>query len=86
MGSIPFGQFQFCFLQWVGTLSTFLEYLLRVVYIPSRIVIKEIFLNLNGQLICGFNSKFSIPIKKINSGIELTPYLIKAMQLNLHLS
>ena len=33
------------FLPWVGTPSTYLEYLLRVVYIPSKIVMEEIFLN-----------------------------------------
>ena len=33
------------FLPWVGTPSTYLEYLLWVVYIPSRIVMEEIFLN-----------------------------------------
>ena len=32
-----------CFLPWVGTPSTHLKYLLRVVYIPSRIVLGEIF-------------------------------------------
>jgi len=37
--------FTYYFLPWVGTLSTYLECLLRVVYIPSRIVIEEIFLN-----------------------------------------
>ena len=57
MGSIPiphqidqfqFYQFQFYQLQsliGVGTLGTYLEHLLRVVYIPSRIVMEEIFLN-----------------------------------------
>jgi len=33
------------FLPRVGTPSTYLEYLLQVVYIPSRIVMEEIFLN-----------------------------------------
>ena len=40
-------QLFFCiiFLPWVDTLSTYLEYILRVVYIPSRIVMEDIFLN-----------------------------------------
>ena len=33
------------FLPWVDTQSTYLEYILRVVYIPSMIVMEEIFLN-----------------------------------------
>ena len=37
--------FTYYFLQWVGTLSTYLEYLLQVVYIPSRIIMEEIFMN-----------------------------------------
>ena len=35
----------YCIIQCVPTLSTYLEYLPRVVYIPIRIVTEEIFLN-----------------------------------------
>ena len=41
--SIPF--FTYYFLPWVGTPVTFFKYLLRVVYIPIRLVMEEICLN-----------------------------------------
>ena len=62
MGSIPHQIYQFHFyllqsLIGIGTRSTYLENLFQVIYIPSRIVMEEIFLNkkFNGKLICGFN-------------------------------
>jgi len=66
---IPFlpTPFTYYFLPWV---STYLEYLCWVVYIPSRIIMEEIFLNLNGKLICGFNffvGNFNSNSKFINS-------------------
>ena len=42
--SIFYRLFTYYFLPWVGTLTTYLEYLLRVIYIPNRIVMEEIFL------------------------------------------
>jgi len=81
--TIPFCQFQIKFINsnsifyllqsliGVGTLSTYLKYQIQVVYIPSRIVMEEIFYV---KLICGFNvfvanfnSKCpSIPILELN--------------------
>ena len=41
--SIPVSFFTYYFLPSVDTPSTYLEYLFRVVYISSRIVVEEIF-------------------------------------------
>ena len=58
MGPIPFGQFYlilfsipnffpdfFCLIHFTMSLPFYSEYLLGVVYIPSRIAMEEIFLN-----------------------------------------
>ena len=45
MYQFQFFKFQFRFLLILFTMSRYSEYLLRVVYIPSRIVMEEIFLN-----------------------------------------
>ena len=37
--------FTYYFIQWVGTPSTYLEYRLQEVYILSRIVMEEMFVN-----------------------------------------
>ena len=67
---IPFftDSFTYYFLSWVGTRSTYLEYLLQVVYVPSRkyFWIKK----LDGKLICGLNffvGNFNSNSKFINS-------------------